>query len=230
MSDLTRRLAKPSFGRWCSGMSDASFERLSAPILGLFPRLSEAEQRISLALYRLLAEGEAVPSDAVARAAGVAREEVERVLTCWPGVQRAAVGTVTGYWGLTITPTRHRIQLADRVLYAWCAWDTLFLPGLLAQRASVQSNCPVSGKRIALEVRPDGVARAARRPAVSFIAPDRQKATADIVGNFCRFVHFFSTPEAGAEWISHHPGTVLATLDEAWELGQRRNARLYPGR
>jgi alkylmercury lyase len=208
-------------------MSPADFDHLSASVLALFPRLSEAEQRMSLALYRLLAGGEAVAANVLAAAAGVRPEEVERVLARWPGVQRAAVGTVTGYWGLTITPTRHRVQIGGRVVYAWCAWDTLFLPGVLAQSAYVQSNCPVSGKRIDLELKPTGIARVAGRVSVSFIVPDRRKASENIVNNFCRFIHFFSAPEAGEQWVSQHPGTVLATLDEAWELGCRRNALLY---
>ena len=83
---------------------------------------------------------------------------------------------------------------------------------------------------ITLEVTPDGLGRAARRPLVSFIAPDRQTAAQDIVSDFCRFVHFLSTPEAGAQWILRHPGAILATLEEAWELGRRRNAQRYPGR
>lgn len=211
-------------------MTDVTLEQVSAGILAFFTDLSESEQRISLSLYRLLAEGQPVAMRDLARAAGVTPEEAEHTVARWPGVHRAANATVTGYWGLTIKPTRHRMRLGERVLYAWCAWDTLFLPELLGQRAKVQSNCPVSGKKIALEVGPGGVKAGARRAPVSFVAPDPQKAMQDIVSNFCRFVHFFSTEEAGAEWVSQHPGTILASLEEAWELGRRRNALRYPGR
>lgn len=151
------------------------------------------------------------------------------MLARWPNVQRGANGSVLGYGGLTIQPTRHRIHLGDRVVFGWCAWDTLFLPELLAQRARVQSNCPVCGKRVRLEVGPAGVAAGAEQLRISFVAPDRQEASQDIVNSFCRFVHFFATEEAATQWLSKHPGAVLATLDEAWALGQRRNRQRYPG-
>lgn len=78
-----------------------------------------------------------------------------------------------------------------------------------------------------MEVGPGRVKTGARRPLVSFIAPDPQKAMQDIASNFCRSVHFFSTEAAGTEWVSQHPGTLLVTLDAAWDLGRRRNALRY---
>ena len=100
-----------------AGLS-AGFGQLAPRILALFPPLSEAEQRISLSLYRLLAGGDAVPLEGLARAAGLAAEEVERALRSWPDVRRSPNGSVVGYGGLTIKATRHRLHFRNRVLYA----------------------------------------------------------------------------------------------------------------
>lgn len=211
-------------------MESMQLDRMSEAILGLHPPLEGTEQHLSLALYRLLAAGDAVSTEALAHAAGVERGQAEIALSGWPGVYRDARNRVIGYWGLTIAWTRHRMLVAGKRLYAWCAWDTLFLPELLGTAAHVESVCPVTGARIALEVAPDGVAAEGERPLVSFVAPDPQKAAEDVVHNFCHFVHFFATERAGRKWALEHPSAILATLDEAWELGRRRNARHFPGR
>jgi alkylmercury lyase len=189
-----------------------------------------AEQELSLTLYRRLTLGEPVAPEAVARAAGVDRVSVDAALSRAPGVQRDDQGRVTGYWGLTITETPHRMLVDGRRVYTWCAWDTLFLPELLGSAAQVESSCPVTGARIALEVGPQGAVSDGTPPPVSFIMPDPRKAAADIVRSFCHFVFFLASDAAAREWSAAHPGTVIATLEEAWELGRRRNARCYPGR
>jgi alkylmercury lyase len=211
-------------------MRNTQLDRISEAILGILPELDEAGQRLSLALYRLLAAGEAVSTDALARAADIERGRADAMLSALPGVYRDAEGRVIGYWGLTIAKTRHRMIIAGKRLYAWCAWDTLFLPELLDSAAHVESVCPVTGDRVALRVGPEGVEADGARPLVSFVAPDPEKVAEDVVRNFCHFVHFFATGQAGRKWLAEHPSTILATLDEAWELGRRRNARHYPGR
>jgi len=215
-------------------MSSMHLDRVSEAILEAILRmhapLAGTEQRLSLALYRLLAAGEAVSAEALAHAAGVERGQAEIAISGWPAVYRDAGDRVIGYWGLTIAPTRHRMLITGKQLYAWCAWDTLFLPELLETAAHVESVCPVTGARIALEVGPDGVGAEGERPLVSFVAPDPQKAAEDVVANFCHFVHFFATEQAGRRWTLEHPAAILATLDEAWEFGRRRNARYYPGK
>lgn len=211
-------------------MESMQLDRISEAILGLHPPLEGSEQHLSLALYRLLAAGEAVSSEALASAAGVERAQAETVLSGWPGIYRDARSRVIGYWGLTIAKTKHRMLIAGKLLHAWCAWDTLFLPELLETAASVESSCPVTGTRIALQVGPEGVEAEGKRPLVSFISPDPQKAADDVVRNFCHFIYFFATEQAARKWTAEHPAAVLATLDEACQLGRRRNARYYPGR
>ena len=59
---------------------------LAASIVGLFPTLDLLEQRLSLALYRLLAEGQPVPRASLAERLGISIETVNRILDGWPGV------------------------------------------------------------------------------------------------------------------------------------------------
>lgn len=74
-----------------------------------------------------------------------------------------------------------------------------------------------------MTVGPDGV-RALNSPGavVSLLVPDKPFAT-NIVQNFCHLVHFFSSPEAGERWMTTHAGTLLLSVEDAHELGQRTN-------
>ena len=209
-------------------MEHKEFERVSQAILALFPPLTETEQRVSLALYRLLAEGNAVSIDTLARSARVASAQAKGILSAQPDVHRDGGGRIIGYGGLTVAKTKHRIQIGRKILYTWCAWDTLFIPQLLDVTAQVESTCPATGERVSLTIHPDRIGPAGECPPVSFVAPDRDKASADIVRHFCCHVQYFATERAGSEWVSKHPEMRLATLGQAWELGCRHIALRYP--
>jgi alkylmercury lyase len=190
----------------------------------------ETEERVALAIYRGLAEGEPVRVDGLASEVGIPATEAEALLERWPGVFRDSQGRIVGFWGLTIeklTPT-HRIRLDGRDLFAWCAWDTLFLPGLIGKAARVESDCPTTGETISLEVGPDGVGDVSHPSAVvSFLRPERE-FDADVIDSFCHFVLFFANEDAGARWVRDHEGTFLLSLEEAFELGRLVNEQNFP--
>ena len=133
---------------------------------------------------------------------------------------------MVAFAGLSLTPTTHRFSVADRRLYTWCAWDTLFLPAMLRQSAEVQSVDPVSGKVVQLTVDPDGVRRADPELLWVSFPPATTTSTADITGTFCCHVHFLATPAAADRWLRDHPEGTVLDLDAAYELG-RKATRCY---
>ena len=72
------------------------------------------------------------------------------------GMQSDDSGNIIGA-ALTTRETPHRVRIAGRELYAWCALDTLFIPGLLGETALVESSCPSSGEVIRLTVSPERI-------------------------------------------------------------------------
>ena len=205
-------------------------EALAEAVATAQPYFDDPSRRVALATYGRLAEGTPAPVEDVAEGAGESVELVERLLGSWPGVFRDDRGDVVGFWGLTIgklVPT-HAIELEGRRLFAWCAWDTLFLPGILGAEARVESTCPVTGETISLVVRPDGVAETSHPEAVvSFLLPSTA-FDADVIQSFCHFVHFFASRDAGESWTAEHPSTFLLSLEDAFELGRLVNARNFP--
>lgn len=200
-------------------MNQTEFERLGATLLNLFPPLSGREQALSMQLYGLLAAGAPVPVAALGHDADFLRN--------WTDVRMDGEGSIIGYAGLTLAETQHRMRIGGRTLFTWCAWDTLFLPPLLGATAEIASTCPASGEALSLLVGPQGIARAPDGLLVSLIEPDPRRVAADLIGQFCCHVHFLVPGAATTQWAARRPGTRLASLSQAWGLGQRRNARRY---
>lgn len=127
---------------------------------------------------------------------------------------------------LEVSP--HKIFLDRRKLWAWCAWDALFLPRRLGATLDVRSRCPVTGREITLRVAPEGVKSVEpAKVVVSFLEPSRP-FDGDIIKSFCCFVHFFIDAESGERWTSERPGTFLISLEDAFELGRLTDEALLP--
>jgi alkylmercury lyase len=203
-------------------------EALSENLLRVFPALDPTGQRLSLALYRELARGAPVSPSSLADRVQMPAEMVVRQLRNWPGVYYDDDQRVIGFWGLTIAPMPHRLRVDGRELYAWCAWDTLFLPALLDATVEMESACRASGEPVRLTVTPRAVRSGV--PAglvVSFLLPDPEAMNANVITSFCHYVHFFRSPEAAQPWLAEHPEIFLLSLTDAYEFGRCINGARY---
>ncbi len=114
--------------------SKLNLVELAASIVRCFPSLNLIEQRLSLDLYRLLAEGQPVPRTVLAKRLEISLDTVNRILDGWPGVFSDTEQRIVGYWGLSIPAaysSPHTLRTNGRTRSAWCAWDTLFLHQLV---------------------------------------------------------------------------------------------------
>jgi alkylmercury lyase len=207
---------------------DEPIERLADRLIAAAPDFEPGEQALALALLRMLANGAPVSEEALAAASGASEQRVGAALASWRGVFRDDDGRVVGFMGLSVVEFgEHRIELDGRTLTAWCAWDTLFLPELLAGAAHIRSRCPATGEQISLTVdaggpggvRPTGVV-------LSFLAPERP-FDADVIERFCHFVHFFASEQPAREWTARHPGTFTLSLEQGFRLGRRTNQAAF---
>ena len=123
-------------------------------------RTDEEKDRFALAtavIVRGIAAYGAVSPQSLAAQLGLDTVRTREILAglATLGMEIDADGNVGGA-ALTSTPTPHSVHLGERALFAWCALDTLFIPGLAGERADIESTCPVSGDAIRLRVSPDG--------------------------------------------------------------------------
>lgn len=197
--------------------------RLAQEIAAARPSLDSQQQRLALSLYRLLAEGAPVTRERLADRTGAGTRDVARFLDEQPGVYFDGQGRVIGFWGLALHAMPHRLTVDDHQLYAWCAWDTLFLPELLRATATVTSTCPTTGNPVTLVSSPDGVRDVSPPTAVlSFLHRDTPFDT-DTIKSFCHFVHFFTSTRAASQWTARHPATFVLSLDDGVTIARAVN-------
>ncbi|HED17879.1 MAG TPA: alkylmercury lyase MerB, partial [Gammaproteobacteria bacterium] len=195
-------------------------ETLSEVMAGVFPAMDSDEQALALSLYRLLAAGEPVSPAHVAHQVGLPADQVNTTLEAWPGVFFDADQRVTGFWGLSLQETAHRLEVDGKTLYGWCAWDTLFIPELLGSAARIMSTCPVTGKEIQLTVSSAGIERVnPEQVVVSFLLPEESEFQENITASFCHFVYYFADRIAAEQWSATHPGTFILSLADAFRVG-----------
>jgi len=107
---------------------------------GIPPSESTLPARLELQALRLLAEGQPVSPERLA-----AKLDLPVTIVTAIFYQKRASA---GEWNneghligsaLTLVPTQHSIRVKSQELYAWCAFDTLMLPGLLGESAQVDA-------------------------------------------------------------------------------------------
>lgn len=204
---------------------------------GLAPRLPEfslEEQRAAVALYRELAKGQPVDAEQLARSLGGSAEEMRALLerrSIKAFVFPDEAGRVLGFGGLAVAPMHHRFEVDGHTLWTWCAWDSLFIPGILGRTAQVESADPETAEVVRLTVSPERIEAVEPRGAVvSFLLPDAAEFDAsagNVMASFCHFVFFFASRQSGERWTSKHEGTFLYSLEEAYGLAKRLNARNF---
>jgi len=208
-----------------------NLDELAASVVRCFPALNLLEQRLSLELYRLLAEGQAVPRKVLAERLEVPDETVNRILDGWSGVFSDNERRIVGYWGLSIpaaNKSSHTLKINGRTLPAWCAWDTLFLPQLVGHTADIESASPSDAGIVRLTITPQQVERVEPVGSqMSVLVPDAQDMQKNVVTSFCHFVHFFPSRQAAQSWTAKHAGTFLLSIHEAHVLARLKNEAQY---
>lgn len=206
----------------------ADLDTLTRIFIDAFPVLTADDQQLAITLYRGLGHGRPVPPERLAQTLGRSVGDLHRVLSAWPGIFYDENDDVIGFWGLAVREKSHRLEWDGYTAYAWCAWDTLFLPELLDATVSVTSQCAQTREAVRLIVSPERIESVEPASAVvSFLEPHEHELRENVTTSFCHFVHFFHDRAAGARWTATHPGTFLLSLEEAYTVGRRVNSARY---
>ena len=200
-------------------------------IKAAMPKLDKTDQQIATAVYRLMSKGEPVEATAVAESvAGITVDSVNERLNSWPGVFRDHSGRVVGFWGHAIDKLdpEYRLVADGNTTYAWCALDTLFIPGIIGKAVRVEASDPISGEAVSVVVDGDGVREVTPAGAlVSMAIPDGPFGY-DVIESFCHRVLFFASDQTGARWVARHNGASLLSVEQAFELGRVLTERVAP--
>ena len=205
-----------------------SIDGMAEAVTAAMPALEPTDQEVATAVYRLMSLGEPVEPAAVAKAVGVSVDQVNARLDSWPGVFRDREGRLVGFWGHAIASLEpeYRLIADGTTTYAWCALDTLFIPGILGKTVRVEASDPVSGEPVSLVVDRDGAREVEPAGAlVSMVVPDGPFGY-DVIEEFCHRVFFFASAETGAKWVARHEGAMLLSVEQAFEAGRALTERV----
>lgn len=190
--------------------------------------MGEADQRLTRTLYQMLSRGKPVSFANLGKILSRPENELVETLNDWPGIFYDDNNDVIGFWGITVQPTGHCMDIDGITTYTWCAWDSLFIPELVGETAHITSKCEQSGEEITLTVSPDGaIAESHKDVVVSFVIPTAEELRTNVTASFCHFVYFFKDRQAGETWLENHEGVFLLTLDEAFAAGKKLNAARF---
>jgi len=146
---------------------------------------------------------------------------VERALDA-ARCERDARGLLIDLFGLTLTPTLHRLEIRNKILFACCALWAHVIPKSVDATVQVESIDPIQREVVRLTLSPTGIESADPPGSVATLAVATQEAIDTDVGDaFCRRVRHFVSREnalAFAATLSSCQVVELSELQEAADL------------
>ncbi len=121
---------------------------------------------------------------------------------------------------LSLNPTSHQISFEGRKLYAWCAYDAIYAPGVVGETGRVVSEDPVSGRSIRVSVSPQGIDEVQPEGAVVSIVDPNTDMRGGSESPRCTQMLFFESMESANEWMRDRPDVAILTVEEVLDLAR----------
>ena len=178
------------------------------------------QEDICRPIVQQITRGKPVTPAALRSSLKASRPELEHRLARLPSdVEFDRAGNIVGL-GVSMVPTSHRFQIGGKLLYTWCAFDTVLLPPSLRLDAQVQSTCPVTSQTITFVATYEGTVLDLfpAGSVMSLIVPaNRGDCTR---ASFCQQSLLFQSEQAAATFLADHPETLILSVEGAASVGR----------
>jgi alkylmercury lyase len=180
-----------------------------------------------LAGFPLLAQGRPVSVEEIAKAAGTEVSQVEQAVDA-ARCERDAQGRLVDLYGMTLTPTLHRLEIDGKILFSCCALWAHVIPKLVDRTVQVDSVDPMRRELVRLAVSPAGLESADPPGAAATLAVAGQEAIdADVCGAFCCQVRHFVSRESAEEFAAIGPTCHAIELSELQGAAERLHQAIW---
>ena len=148
--------------------------------------------------------------------------DVEGVLAAQASVGRIeldAAGSVVGSLGLTLSTTKHILELEGTKLHTWCALDALGIPVAWAASGRVITNCAWCGRTLTVAIE-SGVPEENDQMVLWLPGGPCDE---DLRAQFCSVANLFCGPDHLEQWhkkAGHPLGRAMSVLAAA-DLGRQ---------
>lgn len=197
-------------------MHEAVLQEIEATIARLAERWKDAG--ILLPAFPLLARGKPLPVEDIAKASGASLQEVQQALDSGR-CERDSQGVLVDLYGMSLSPTLHRVEVAKKIIYSCCALWTHVIPKLVQQTVRVESVDPVQREIVRLTITPSGIHSVEPADAVATLAvAEASEIRADVCAAFCCQVRHFVSRESAEQFIARPgPQRHIVELNELQE-------------
>jgi alkylmercury lyase len=190
----------------------------------------DLDLRVTISTMQALAKGKPVSPDQLAKLWEMPLEQVRSVLAGASAAGQAKVDSQGDLVGavLSLIPTDHRISMDGRQLYAWCAYDAIYAPGVVGKTAQITSRDPVTGEPISITITPDGIADVQPEGSVVSVVGGDTDMKGGPESPRCSQMLFFGSRETADKWLQGRADVAILTVEEVFEIA--RQFQIEPAR
>jgi len=180
----------------------------------------EFDLRVTFKTIQTLAKGNPVSPTQLSDIWGMPLDQVRVILKQAEENGRVEINTQGNLVGavLSLNPTQHQISMDNQHLYAWCAYDAMYAPGVVGMPAQIVSEDPVTAGRIQISITPDGVETIQPESAVVSVVDPGGDMSAGPESTRCTHMLFFESRESAEQWKQDRTGVSILTVGEVFKL------------
>jgi len=182
----------------------------------------ELDLRVTVKTIQALAKGHPVSPAELADIWNMPFDQVQVILKQAEKNGRVEINTQGDLVGavLSLNPTEYQIFMDDQHLYAWCAYDAIYTPGVVGKPARIVSEDPVTGGKIQVSLTPDRVETIQPESAVVSVVDPGGDMSAGPESTRCTHMLFFESRESAEGWKQDRTGVSILTVEEVFELAK----------
>jgi alkylmercury lyase len=190
----------------------------------------DLDLRVTVRTMQALAKGKPVSSDQLAEIWEMPLDQVRSVLAGAVAAGRAEIDSQGNLVGgiLSLIPTAHRISMDGKQLYAWCAFDAIYAPGVVGKTTQITSRDPITGDPITMTITPDGIQEVQPEGAVVSIVGGATDMRGGPESARCSQMLFFGSSDSAHKWLQDRTDVSILTVEEAFEIA--RQFQIEPAR
>jgi hypothetical protein len=180
------------------------------------------EAKVLLPLFPLLAEDGPLEIEHAAEVTGIPAARIEHAAAVGR-CERDAKGRLVDLYGMTLSPTAHRIEVDSRIVFSCCALWAHVIPKLIGQQVEVESVDPVRRELVRLSISPGSVGTVEpASAAATMVVAGEDEIGEDVSAAFCSRVRHFVSRESAEEFARRSDSCRVVDLshfqDEADHL------------
>jgi len=190
----------------------------------------DLDLRVTVRTMQALAKGKPVSPDQLAKIWEMPLEQVRSILAGAVAGGQAEIDSKGDLVGgvLSLIPTGHRISMDGKQLFAWCAYDAIYAPGVVGKAARIASSDPITGEPISMTITPAGVEHVEPEDSMVSVVGGEMDMRGGPKSARCSQMLFFASRASAQQWLQGRVDVSILTVEEVFEIA--REFQIEPAR